>query len=151
VEIVISLEKLLLEVVRAEFEGRAHIVREGPFCVCAGNEDHAAAAGFPAVEHLRLDPVLLHGALEEVPEIVVADFPEESGGHPEDGGAGNSVGCRAAGDVFYAIFFKSFPNPVTRFHVDVLHAAEGEMVFAEKAVVRKDGKDVCQCVADAEN
>ena len=78
VEVVVALELFQGKVFRAQFQRGAHVVGKGAFRVGSGDEHHAPAAGLLAVEHLRAHAVLLHGALEEVAQVVIADFPRGS-------------------------------------------------------------------------
>ena len=150
-EIVVALEEGRVKVVRAQLQGGAHIAGEGALRIGAGDEHHAAAAGLGAVEHVGMDAVLLHGALEEVPQVVVADLAQEAALHAEDGGAGDGIGGAAARHVLDAVFLQRVPDAVSRLHVYVLHAAQGQVVPSQEGVVRQDSQDVRQCVADAKD
>ena len=151
VEVVVALEHLGDQVVRTHLEGSAHVVGEGTLGVGPGDEDHAAAAGLGAVEHLRADAVLFHRALEEVPQVVVADLADVARRHPEDGGAGHGVRGRTARHVLDPVFLQRVPDPVARLHVHVLHAPKREVEPPEERVVRKDGQDVGEGVSDAQD
>ena len=150
-EIVISFEELRAEVFRTELKGRAHVVGEGPFGVGAGDEDHAAAGRFGAVEHPCLDAVLLHRALEQVAQFIVADLADVAGRHAEDGGAGDRIGGGASGNVFDAVFLERIPDAVTGLHVHMLHAAQRQVVFLQQGFIRQDGQDIRQGIADSED
>ena len=94
---------------------------------------------------------MLHRALEEVPQVVVADLADVARRHPEDGRAGDGVRGRPAGHVLHAVFLERVPDPVARLHVHVLHAPEREVEPPEERVVRQDGQDVGEGVSDAQD
>ena len=150
-EVVMACEILGFEVFGHEVQGGAEVDGEGAFCVASAHENHGPAAGMLALEEHGVDSVLLLVALEEEAELVVSDLADEAGGHAEDGGADNGVGRTAAGDVFDAQGLEGGPYLVARFHVYVLHAALGQMVCLQEAVVRQDGQDIREGVANSEN
>ena len=150
-EVVVALEHFGDEVLRAHLQGGAHIVGEGAFGIGPGDENHAAAAGLGAIEHLRADAVLLHRALEQVAQVVVADLADVTRRHPENGRAGDRVRSRASGHVLYTVLLERVPDPVARLHVHVLHAPEREVEPPEERVVRKDGQDVGEGVSNAQD
>ena len=150
-EIIVAGKLFRSQVVRAQFERCAHVISKGPFGVGTGDEDHAPAAGLGPVEHLGAYSVLFHRALEQVAEVVIADFPEESRLHAENGGAGDGVGGRPAGHILDPILLERFPDPVSGLHVHMLHAAPRKMVFLQEGLVRQDGEDVSQGISDAED
>ena len=151
VEIVVAPELFRRQVFGAQLQRGAHIIGKSPFGIGSGDENHTAAAGLLAVEHLRPHPVLLHRAFEEVPQIVVSDFAQKARRHPEDGGAGNGIGGRSSGDILDAVFLEGIPDAVSGFHIHVLHTSQGKVKLAEEAVVRKDGQDVGKRIADAKD
>ena len=151
VEVVVAFELLRAQVFRAQLQGGAHVIGEGALCVGAGDKHHAPAAGLGAVEHLRPDTVLLHGALEEVAKVIVAYLSQEAGRHAEDSRAGDGIGRTAAGNVLDAVVFEGFPDAVAGFHVHVLHAAKGQMVLTKEGVVREDRQDVREGIAYAKD
>ena len=102
-------------------------------------------------QQARLHAVLLLVALEEQPQLVVADLADETRRHPEDGRAADCVGGGAAGHVFHAQGLEGLPDAVARFHIDVLHAPFREVVGVEERIIRQDGQDVGECVSDSEN
>ena len=148
-EVVVAFKVLLLQIVRAHLQGRSHVACERALGIGSGDEDHAPAAAFLVVEHRGLHPELLHSALEEIPQLVVADFSYVAGLHSEDGSTGDGVGGGASGDVFHPYLLESLPDLVACFQVHMLHAAEGKMKFTEKSVVRQDCQDVRKGVADS--
>ena len=151
VEIIVPFEEGGLQVFRAQFQGGAHIVCESSLRIGSGDEYHAPAAGLGPIKHLGTYSVLLHSAFEQVSEVVVSYFSQEAGFHSEDGGTGDGVGCTAAGDVFDAVLLEGFPDAVSGFHIHVLHTAEGQVEGPQEGVVRKDGQDVGEGVADTKD
>ena len=151
VEIIVPLKIFLLQVLGLHLQGGAHVVGEGAFGVGAGNKRHAPAGRFGAVEHGRFHAALLHGTLEEAAQFIVADLADIGRRHAENGGAGDGVCGRSARDVFHAQFLQRGPDAVAGFHVDVLHAAFGQMVFFQQRIVRKDGQDVGEGVANSKD
>ena len=150
-EVVIALELLRRKVFRAQFQRGAHVIGKGAFRVGPGDEHHAPAAGLGAVEHLGAYAVLLHGALEEVAQVVVSYLSQKAGRHAEDGGAGDGVGGGATRNILYAILFEGFPDTVSGFHVHMLHAAQRKMILFQEAVVRQDGQDVGKGIPNSQD
>ena len=98
---------------------------------------------------MRVHAVLLLVTLEEQAQLVVADLADEAGRHAENGRAGDGVGGGSAGHVFHAQGLERLPDAVAGRHVHVLHAPLRKMEFREQGVVRQDGQDVCQGIADS--
>ena len=151
VEIIVALELLQRQVVRSQFQRGAHVIGKSTLGIGAGDEHHASAGRLGAVEHLRFHAVLLHGALEEVAQVVVANLAQEAGRHPEDGGTGDGIGCAAARHIFDAVFLENLPDMVSGFHIHVLHTSQRKVEFAQERVVRKNGQDVGEGIADAKD
>ena len=60
------------------------------------------------------------------------------------------IGCRATGNVLDAYFLEGSPDFVAGFLVYVLHAAEGQVILAEKFSVGKYRKHVREGIAYSE-
>jgi hypothetical protein len=99
------------------------------------------------VEHGRAYAELLHGTLEELAQFVVAYLAYVSRGHAQDGSAGDGVRRRSAGNIFYAHLAEGFPDPVSGFHIDELHAPERKVVLLEERIIRQYGQDIGEGVA----
>ena len=151
VEIVMTFEILRLEVFRHKVEGCAQVHRKGALRITSADEDHGTAAGVRALEQMGFHTVLLLVALEEQAQLVISDFPYETGRHSENRRAGDGVGSAAACDIFYAERLQCGPDFVACFHVDVLHAAFRQMIGLQKCVVRKDCKNVREGITDSKD
>ena len=92
VEIVIAFEILRLQIFRNELKRSSQIDGKGPLGIGCGYENHCFPRGFRAFEEHGFDPILLLVTFEKVAEVIVADFADESGLHPEDGSTGDCVG-----------------------------------------------------------
>ena len=82
-------------------------------------------------------------------EVVVSYLSDEARVHTEDGCAGDRVCCRTSGHELDSHRLERLPYLVSGLHVDMLHAAFGEVELLEETVVRKYCQDVCEGVSDA--
>ena len=149
-EVVVAFEVLGFEVFRTHFKRRAHVAGEGALGVGPGDEDHAAAGTLGAGEHGGAHSELLHAALEELAQFVVANLSYVAGRHAEDGSAGDGVGRRAAGHVLDPYLLEGSPDAVAGFLVHMLHASKGQMVGAQEFCVGQYRQHVREGVAYSE-
>ena len=140
-----------LEIFGHQVEGSSQIYGKSAFGVASADEHHAASAGMLALEQQGIDSVLLLVALEEQAQLVVSDFADEARRHAEDGCTNDGVGSAAAGDIFNAERLEGGPYHIARLHVNMLHAALGQMVGLEQRIVRQYGQNIRQSIANSEN
>ena len=91
-EIVIPFEIFRLQILRDKFESGSQIHGKSPFGIGCGDEYHRPSRGLGAFEQSGFDAILSLVAFEEVPQVVVADFADETGVHAEYGRSGDGVG-----------------------------------------------------------
>ena len=85
---------------------------------------------------------------EKASEVIVPYLADESGFHAEDSRASDGVGSRASCYELYSHRFQCPPDLVACLHIDMLHAAFREVELLEKRIIRKDGKNIRQCISD---
>ena len=150
-EIIIAFEKLRLQVFRHQVQGGSQIDGESPLGIASAHEDHRAAARVGTLQKGGLHSVLLLVALEQKPQLVVANLADEARRHPEYGCAGYGVGRRSAGYIFDSQRFERRPYFISRLHVHVLHAPFRKMILAQQAIVGQHCKYVGEGISYAKN